>query len=50
MASICNDERASFDVMSGHGRLTLSLTGLTMTIAGLLPRGWRAALGAFSFE
>ena len=25
MASICNDERASFGVMSGHDRWTLSL-------------------------
>jgi len=26
MASICNDEQASFDVMSGHDRNTLSLS------------------------
>ena len=26
MASICNDERASFGVMSGHDRKTLSLS------------------------
>ena len=26
MASICNDERASFGVMSGHDRFTLSLS------------------------
>ena len=27
MASICNDERARFGVMSGHDRKTLSLSG-----------------------
>jgi hypothetical protein len=27
MASICNDERASFGVMSGHDRKTLNLSG-----------------------
>jgi hypothetical protein len=26
MASICNDEQGSFDVMSGHDRNTLSLS------------------------
>ena len=29
MASICNDERAPFGVMSGHDRKTLSLSGQT---------------------
>jgi hypothetical protein len=28
MASICNDEQASYGVMSGHDRKTLSLSGL----------------------
>jgi hypothetical protein len=31
MASICNDEQGSFDVMSGHDRNTLSLTATTLT-------------------
>jgi len=33
MARICNDERASFGVMSGHDRKTLSLSG---RLGGLL--------------
>jgi hypothetical protein len=32
MASICNDERASFGVMSGHDRLTLSLSALVASV------------------
>jgi hypothetical protein len=47
MASICNDERASFGVMSGHGRFTLSLSGLSYAERGrasalvqLLQRAW----------
>jgi DNA-damage-inducible protein D len=36
MASICNDERASFDVMSGHDRLTLSLSGSRREVDDLM--------------
>ena len=36
MASICNDERATFGVMSGHERKTLRLSGvLPDALAGL---------------
>ena len=32
MASICNDERASSGVMSGHDRKTLSLSALALAL------------------
>jgi hypothetical protein len=41
MASICNDEWAPFGVMSGHVRMTLSLTGR----AGPLPSGLSSPRG-----
>ena len=34
MASICNDERVAFGVMSGHGRKTLRLSGLAPLLPG----------------
>ena len=40
MASICNDERASFGVMSGHDRKTLSLS---VALAGFYAKARRLA-------
>jgi len=40
MARICNDERASFGVMSGHDRKTLSLSVLGGAAAQWPVPGW----------
>ena len=47
MASICNDERAPFGVMSGHARKTLSLSGrVLVALRSGLDGPWAARCGS----